>query len=655
MAGKKGFGEMVAQARSQRRSTSAIDEEAIARQALANLKAAGNEAAATAIAEALRSPDSTVIAASGQSQTIIRSADSADSEELTDEDDAPTPVAEESELAESVRLLQEEMAEINRNQQGQLRRTEEQLAQSRQEVENARAQLARLREQLTQSQAATEEAQQRVEELEPLQRLTELQGRTNFDTDERRSAASPRYSGTGVNVQINPARNHPHGFAKDFMEMRSQVMPHDPILNQKTQTYMYQYDPKEIDRMVKEIKADRAALKDMESWFKANGLLLGRNMMPILNAAGPTIGTPDSVGAVFLDVLSSMVRQTHRRGGIFWQFVMTLFDPTVKVGSNLLVPRWNFLEDPDDPDDYELASSSGYTAIAPAYGTDSDSQSLGVSTVSIENKEYGLGKGNKPSTRPVFIPAFHSETNLFGMLDAILESRLLDNYLKWEELWIRREYEKSTQIRYNKGGELVTDATQIAAGDGGIASLDFLSAAYSEMFELGWPTFPETDSYVLAASPRFIKQLKSELRDLWEPPNGEQVEAMTNILRAVTRLEIERPSNYVINLEGFAIFAGNTFGVGKANSSPTSLMTNFGAGAFHTVDSFAIAPGCVGHGVSAPFAIQPSGWNAYGRGESTIWTYRGGVNAADLDAERPDAREGEQTRCLRLRTSKLKI
>ena len=53
---------------------------------------------------------------------------------------------------------------------------------------------------------------------------------------------------------------------------------------------------------------------DLENYFKSSeggGFLSGR-------AAGPTIGSSGSIGAIFLDVLSSLMRETHNSNNIWW-------------------------------------------------------------------------------------------------------------------------------------------------------------------------------------------------------------------------------------------------------------------------------------------------------------------------------------------------
>jgi len=652
---------MVAQARSQRRSTSAIDEEAIARQALASLRAAGNEAAANAIAEALRSPDSTVIAASGQSQTIIRSADSADSEGSANEDDAPMSATEEPGLAESVRLLQEQMAEVNRNQQEQLRQTEERLERSHQETEEARSQIAQLREQLTQSQAATDEARQRVEELEPLQRLTELQGRTRFDTDGTgtRSTASP-YSDRNFNTIVNPARNSPHGFAEDLMAAR--LSSRQLLKNPQNGHCGYAYDPSDVNKLIRQ--ANRARERgsadpfvDLETYFKRNGLLSGSEAKTtaILAEAGPTIGTEGSIGAFFLDTISAILRLNNRKGGIFWQFTFNAYQPGVAIGQLHLLPRVHFLPRPKNTQNYKLASTNTYRAIPPASGTSSDSQAMTASTVGIESCEWGIGSGLEEGAFPLFIPEFHAATNLFGAIDVLANSLLWNHYLEWEEEWIREQYEKSEAIFYNKKNRLQSTAGNIETGDDATMTLAFLRAAYAHKLSNGEPNFPQTGRYIAAMPPIAVLQLQEDLDTRYRPPTPDQMQFISDVLRPISKSEIERVSNYIGSYGGFDIFEGATFGAGEPNSSPTSLMTPFGAGSVHTVDTFTISPGAVGQGTSMPFEIRPANWNQYGRGDSLVWMMCGGIAPIDLDPGRSEARDGELSRCQRLRTAVHKV
>ncbi len=468
------------------------------------------------------------------------------------------------------------------------------------------------------------------------------------------------------NATTNPLRQEPQGLAKELVRLisdrsliKAQVLQ-DPVsklfVEQKNLSAARAYVALHFaDCKSKGISWRNSPLiRDVEAYFKAHGFLSGK--MPSTKAAGPTIGTPGVAGDIFLDILSVIVRETHNQGNVFWQFTTTIFNSASAPSQNILVPRWLNLPAPNNIADYELATSTTYTPVQAAIGTNTDSQSLEVTTVPISVTQYGLGKAGTIGTRPVFIPEFHNQISLISLLDAV-GSRLMQNYFAFEELLIRSQYERSTTVVYNKAGTAVFDPADVATNDGGIFTEAFANSIYTEMYARQMPPYPD-GCYSLVLNPYAANQFKTSLGDQYRPVTEAQKEAVSNTFRMAHGVEIGHISGYMGMYNNFHVFAGNSFGVGAAGTVPTVNNVIFGAGAQDAVDSFAFAPGCVGRGIGLAAEVRASGVNPFQLGEAYIWISREGVAPMDLDATIPNPGTGDlnqQTRCFKLRTSKVAV
>lgn len=461
-----------------------------------------------------------------------------------------------------------------------------------------------------------------------------------------------------VNTLTQPG-DSPKGLAEELVNILndrelSKVNPNVGGYSPTTgQIYATQREPKYaselIQRSFREARAkglswrDSQVIRDVESWAKKHGFLNGRTV----NAAGPTTGATGSVVSAFLDVLSTLMRETHSQSNIFWQFTITAYDASSAPGKNILVPRFNALPAPTTLADYIIADTTTYNPLFGPIGSSSDSQNLEMTTVPIDCKQWGIGRSTAVGTRPVFIPEFHEALSLVDLMDAC-ESRLMRNYYQFEELLIRNEYEKSATIVFNDGGNVTGTATDVAVGDNGGMTRQFLTSLYSSMYAAQIPTFPD-GAYVLVLNPTASGQLKSSYDNLLAIPSLEQLQNVTNMLRQVSGFDFGRVSNYIgFSPDGFHLFVGNSFGVGAAGASATVQNTTFaaGVGAQVTNDSFAFGPGCVGRGIALPVEIR-SNEAPFQMGSSYIWTERTGVAPMDLDST---LGSGQQTRCWRLRT-----
>lgn len=493
------------------------------------------------------------------------------------------------------------------------------------------------------SKAETEK-EQAIKDKETLEGVMKLTG-----------SKMPNLEAPNINTLTNPLKDEPVGIIRELKGLYDGLVVHS-IRNGQHGAVCDQRNLKSFrDRIVHHLREARyqnkpwqnsQIIKDLETSMKNHGFLSGKVTM----AAGPTIGTPDSVGAFFLDVLSMIMRETHNQHNIWWQFTMTAFNAATAPSLTMAVPRWNFLPQPQNISDFELATSSTFEAVTGAIGTTADSQSLESTTVPITVTEYGLGKPGVSAARPVFIPEFHEQISIISLMSA-LDSRLMQHYYSFEELLIRRQYEATTVTAYSNNGDIVFAPGDVIANGGGTFTEAFANSVYTEMYANQIPSFPD-GCYALALSPYAANQYKSSLGDQYRPVTEEQKMAVSNTFSVATGVEIGHVNGYVGKYNNFHVFEGNSWGVGNAGAVPTVNNETLGGTAVDVVDSFAFAPGCVGRGIALGAEIRASGVNPFQRGESFIWLSREGVAPMDLDVA---IDPNQQTRCYKLRTSKLLV
>lgn len=510
------------------------------------------------------------------------------------------------------------------------------------QVTDLLTQLNTTRDELTRT---TEERNRFQNDAQVLNDIGRLYGNSEFPQVNTLIQSNDSPKGLAVEL-INILNN------RELSKVNPSVGGYSPTTGQ---IYATQREPKYaselIQRSFREARGkgltwrDSQVIKDVETWAKKHGFLNGR----VVNAAGPTTGATGSVVSAFLDVLSTLMRETHSQSNIFWQFTITAYDASSAPGKNILVPRFNALPAPTTLADFIIADTVTYNPLIGSIGTVSDSQNLEMTTAPVDCKQWGIGRGTSVGTRPVFIPEFHEALSLVDLMDAC-ESRLMRNYYQFEELLIRSEYEKAGTIVYNDGGAVTPTATDVAVGDNGGMTRQFLTSLYSAMYAAQIPTYPD-GAYVLTLNPTASGQLKMSYDNLLAIPSLEQLENVTNMLRQVSGFDFGRTSNYVgFSPDGFHLFVGNSFGVGAAGASATVQNTTFsaGVGVQVTNDSFAFGPGCVGRGVALPVEIR-SNEAPFQMGSAYIWTERSGIGSMDLDAS---LGSGQQTRCWRLRTTR---
>lgn len=525
---------------------------------------------------------------------------------------------------EQIKSLFEDLTERHAAERQELE-TENQSLRSQNEA--SRSQVT---EQTAQIESLTQELTQAQKDAKVLEDLGRLAGR---------SIEAPM-----VNTQTR-TNDSPGNLVGKLLSLREETKAGGFHYDNESQNFVIRTGPTEWirDYLNSEGKSFQQTelYQQLEEFAKSVGFLSGK-------AAGPTTGASGSAPNAFLDVLSDMMRSTSAQFNAAWQFATTVFDGTSAPNKNVLVPRFDFLPDPDDDNELIIANTTTFNPPGYAIGTNSDSQALRMTTVALTVIRYGLGRGLSEGSRPVFIPEFHQAYSLVDLQNA-LESRLMAGYYRFEERRLLALMILSTAIRYNDNGRATATPANVAAGDKGIMSRAFLRSCYTEMVNAGHQSLPD-GCYVAYLNAVQIEQLKGEIGKDLDAPTPEQRLELTNMLRLTTGITPAiRASTYLGMIENFHVFMGNSFGKGSPGANnPTVNNTTLGAGATVTVDGFLMAPGAIGRGVASPMEIRPSGVNPYGMGEAYIWTSDESFGALDVDAALGN---DQQTKVLKVRTT----
>lgn len=642
-----------------------IIPQGVLKQVAKKLQKNGQEQTAASLMNA--AAEGNISAAAGDSGTVISQEASADPEDPeVGGTPSPAPAAAPSVDLQSLTALfaqtQQQMQEQMTRQEQRDREYQERIERLTEQLGQAQQQQSQTDEQLQQTQSELEQSQQRNTDLDRLEQMLRLQGRANFDTEEGGSARSQRYGGTGFNTMTNPMRSHPQGLAKEFFDaMHSSESKSTIHYHEETGTTRHR-DPRPMHRVIQAARREAAwggsnpLVQATDEFFRAHGLFATNGLQATLHAAGPTLGTDDSIGSLYLDTVSTFMRSDSRFQGILHAFTEEVYNPTTSIGQGVRVYRKHRNPPPRTEEAYVLGDSASYNSPAISIGTQQDSQSLRVSYRMILNKLYGLGKGDDPETQVYFLPEFHRLQSFWEMLQMMIASNLWTTYLDLEEFILRIRYETTQFLLYRDGNAFTENPLDLTVGDGGTMTGDLLEEGVTRLAQLGTPAFAD-GHYVAVLPTRPLQQLASNLRreKLWQATTPEEIEQLTNMLQArlpTTSLDRLQVANaYRGKYFNANIFHGPSLGIPDqptAHPIPTSQMITTGAGLKHFYGSLLFGEGCVGRGISMDFTIRPSGVNLYGLGQA--WNFLTIQGTGTLDTYEGNG-NGERTRCLMLMTS----
>ena len=460
------------------------------------------------------------------------------------------------------------------------------------------------------------------------------------------TSAAPNY-GYNINTRMLPSSSEPQGAARDFVDIlnNSQYTPRSQVFDPNDGDSVEQLDNRQLDRFLQDNRDHLS--KDMERFMKGNGFLRGSTDMGRDGQAGPTLGAAGSIRDAFLPYLSSYLRTSHQPRYIFHQFATERVELGRVPGTTILVPRFQWIDDPTDPEDYVLDSSTSSATISP------DSQALQMLTTPVQIFGYGLGRGTRVGTRAISIPEFIQASSMVELQNA-LSSRLGQNYNAFEDMSIRRIFQQTlvnpANIYYNNGGEVTQTPSTIVAGRDGTLTEEILNSLASEMTRRQIPTY-ENGFRVGIIQTYATTQFKNSLGDKIRATTQAEIQEVTNILNAgVLGDALTKPSGYLGTYCGFMLFESGTIGVGlPGQPNSEGVYDNiFGAGtALVGRDNFFFGPGVVGKGVSLPMNIRMDDSGSFGTRMRFIWRSMEGWGSLDCTSTNP----GQQDRVLCLRTA----
>lgn len=460
------------------------------------------------------------------------------------------------------------------------------------------------------------------------------------------ASSTPNY-GYNINTRMLPSSSEPQGSARDFIDIlnNSQYTPRSQVFDPNDGDSVEQLDNRQLDRFLQDNRDHLS--KDMERFMKGNGFLRGSTDMGRDGQAGPTLGVTGSIRDAFLPYLSAYLRTSHQPRYIFHQFATERVELGRVPGTTILVPRFQWIDDPTDPEDYVLDSSTSSATISP------DSQALQMLTTPVQIFGYGLGRGTRVGTRAISIPEFIQASSMVELQNA-LSSRLGQNYNAFEDMSIRRIFQQTlvnpANIYYNNAGEVSQTPASIVAGRDGTLTEEILNSLASEMTRRQIPTY-ENGFRIGIIQTYATTQFKNSLGDKIRASTESELQDITNILNAgVLGDSIAKPSGYLGTYCGFMLFESGTIGVGLPGQlNSEGVYDNiFGAGApLVARDNFFFGPGVVGKGVSLPMNIRMDDSGSFGTRMRFIWRSMEGWGSLDCTSTNP----GQQDRVLCLRTA----
>lgn len=429
----------------------------------------------------------------------------------------------------------------------------------------------------------------------------------------------------------------PDGMAKDFFDLLGDrnACPSAVWIDPNSGDRYLQKDTRIAQRFYRKNKD--TLMESLETAFKRQGFLVG-NIVTDAAQPGMTSGAAGSIpDSIMLETLSTMMRETHSPKYIYWQFPVTVTRLGNGPGANILVPRYEFLDEPTSIGDYELSTLTSYTQIS------NDNQALVMTTVPATVQEYGLGKGNKVATRAVAIPEFVSAYSLTDLMTA-LNTRLGHNYNGVEDLAIRGLYARTTRVYYNNRGRVAASPGDLSAGSGGILTENFLNNLYAQMQMDDIWTYPD-GCYSGTLSPMQVAQLKNDLGEQWHPATPTEIQDLTNMLMAAGAPEMERVSQYLGKYCGFHLYQQNSHSKGAPGSE--GVHSENIAGASHTTRSnYFFGPGAVGRGIGMPMSVRMDDAGTFKRLNRYVWLSFESYTLLDLDSA---INPTQQTRCVEVR------
>lgn len=377
------------------------------------------------------------------------------------------------------------------------------------------------------------------------------------------------------------------------------------------------FDYRQFDSFVKQNR--KQIIGDLEISFKKNGFLRGKDPTQV-KAAATLIG--DLPGA-FLEVLSSLVRQTHRSNLIHHQFCPTQMNFAKAAGTTVDLYRSAYLPSTSNPADFLVGDGTAYADLS------ADGQAIQTGIIQARLKEYALGKVGT-NMKPITIPTFVMAYSMIDLLN-ITNRNLGRTYFEHEDLQIRSLWKPTSRVLYHNDGEVTTAPLDIVATSIGTFTRRLVTALFEYCYSSQFMPFPD-GSYMMTLVPKAAKQLKDSFDDKWQANTTRDLEELMDML-IPTEYPGEsdgRISGYLGKYEGIHFFEHNTYGVGAAGTEGVQDVTT-GAGSKLTRSNYLFGMDSIGRGIGDPMRIVENEVTNYGRKSTFVWMETAAYVAKDVD------------------------
>jgi hypothetical protein len=378
-------------------------------------------------------------------------------------------------------------------------------------------------------------------------------------------------------------------------------------------------------------RKNRNAIRDgVEAIMREKGFLQGDNRDT--NAMTLVADIP----SISYYYLSAFIRQNRFPDLIHWQFANTAAAPGTPPRLNTAVPRYPYGTLPTAIADRVLTPGTAINA-----GVNNVSETIALITI----LELGLGKDG--SNLPVGVAAF---TSAFSManLEMIIERNLGMDYQSFKDLKLYSEWFGTDTVVYNDGGIVTTTASDLAAGDVGTITRDFLLALRAYMKVQQIPTYSD-GYYGLVLTPTALANYMVDLSAQERFVSPDQMDMVTRTLQSATGEDFGgQVSGYRGTHDGFHIFEQNRYGVGSpGDTGVNSVAIGGGLGSKTFESNFAFGRDTICWATALPVEIRWDETTDFQRRQRAIWYSHEASGKLDVKV---DAGTGQELRVIEVRS-----
>lgn len=464
-----------------------------------------------------------------------------------------------------------------------------------------------------------------------LAKVFNMLGHTATPVQAAQEETSADKANVGCHFNLSPNySNSPEGAAKEFYELISKNSISKFRQDTSGNGSSYSIQGQNYDRIeARQFLAEKSLggrthkeiiLNSMTSWGQGFGLFQGSNFN---GRSVNAVQVAAELRGGFLDTLSAIMREENRPGFSFWQFCPARFNFQAGMGTSIQIPRTPYKAQPTNSDQRKLSGTGTWRDIDPG------AQSVATGVVNAAIEEWGLG--GSPASAPFGIPRFIQAYSMLDVYGAVQQLLFFD-YASWEDLKIRELWEPASTIIYNDNGNPTTTVGDLASGDKGTITKEFLINLKAYIATQQVLALPD-QSHILWLPARGVAQFKSSLSDVERILDPQAAKDLSNILNpsmlASGAGSESRISGYHGYYYGFHIFSDNNYAIG--GSGTPGVTTRTIASASRLVRTgFVAGADSIGMGVGQDFTILTDDY-LFGRGDRMIWTKWAGYAALDVD------------------------